>query len=140
MFPVLRLARRDGKAAVAGPDRRDPVPAGGSRQRVPGELRIHVRMDVNEARSYHLAVSVHGSSGRPVDFPDLYDLVACDCHVPGESGPPRTVNNPAILDEKIICHGILLFALSHLTRSASEPCRWVALRSTPPTVLLGLQG
>src|SRR5262249_43931561 len=124
VFPVFRLAGRDGEAAVAGHHRGDPVPAGGSRQRVPGELRVHVRVDVDEARGHNLAVGVHRPGGRAADFPDFDNPALFDSHVPGERGPPGTVNDPAVLNEKVICHGVLLFRPvppDEVRRRASSP-------------------
>ena len=87
--------RRERDAAVAEHDRRDAVPARRRRVGIPRELRVEVRVDVDEARASRTRRR-RRSSRRPRagDLADLDDPVAVDRDVAGEAGARRCRRRP----------------------------------------------
>jgi hypothetical protein len=87
-------ARRQGEAAVAHDDAGHPVPARARAERIPRDLRVHVSVAVDEARSHHPMARVDLVAPARVDGADARDAVTADADVgavarEARSRPPR---------------------------------------------------
>ena len=115
---------RDREAAVAGDDGRDAVEARRRERGVPEDLRVVVRVDVDEAGcddvparvELPLAVEV-GADGR--------DLAVRDRDVGARAGRARAVDDGATLDDEIGGHGV---SCREEPAGISRPSVWTAAR------------
>jgi hypothetical protein len=102
---VVGPARRDAEAAVPGGDGRDAVESGRVAQPVPGDLRVIVRVRIDDARRDHEPVGVDGALG-PLA------VVAADAHHPtvgdGDVREPArhagAVDHKTAVDEEVVHH------------------------------------
>src|SRR5262249_24821923 len=93
--------RRNAEAAVADDHRGDPVPGRDREPAVPEELRVVVRVDVDEARRDDRPLRHQRSTRRPVDPPERDDGPVADAEV----APPRrragAIDERAAADDEI---------------------------------------
>jgi hypothetical protein len=101
---VLGLRGGEREAAVADEDRRDPVPRRGGRRRVPVQLRVVVRVDVDEARRHGQAVGIELFGAPLVDPTDLGDAPVAHGDVGREGGQARPVDDPPAPDDEVEAH------------------------------------
>src|SRR5688572_7114822 len=101
---VLLRARRQREAAVAHHDRRDAVVAGRRGERVPENLRVHVRVAVHESRGDDLPLGVYALPTALADAPYRRDPAAAHAGVRPEPGHAGTVDYRAILDYEVVGH------------------------------------
>ena len=103
----LGPARRDPHPAVAHDDAGDAVPGRGRHRAIPADLRVVVRVRVDEAGGDHEIGGIdHG--GRAARHPaDLGDPAIGDGHVGLARLRPRTVHQRAVLDHEVVGHGFL---------------------------------
>ena len=99
---VAGLHRREGHAAVAHHHRGDAVPAAGARERIPEELRVEVRVRVDEAGRHQAAGGVDRPPAALRHRPDRDDAVAFDRDVGGEGRPARAVHHAAVADDQVV--------------------------------------
>jgi hypothetical protein len=98
----LRPAWRDAHAAVAHHDRGHPVPRRRRHRAVPADLRVVVRVRIDEARRDDQAIRVEGSLRGPADIlPDLEDLSRGDRDIGMPRRRARSVDDGAVPDQKI---------------------------------------
>ena len=107
-LPVFSLTRRQGKATIAHYHAGDPVPARTAAERVPGDLRIHMRVTVDEPGGDDQPVGVNGPFCRPVDAADLDDPAALDPDIGAIAGHSRTIHHRTVLDQQVEAHRDLL--------------------------------
>ncbi len=131
---VLVAAGREREAAVAAEHRRDAVQWRGTRRRIPEQLRVVVRVEVDESGRHHQAIGVERAGCNLIDVADLHDASVGDRDVGSAPRCTRAVHDGAVLDEEIDAHGTWsssgtgwrksLDAFSHVTlrMSASETC------------------
>src|SRR5207244_6947925 len=103
---VFGAAGRDRVAAVPGHDRRDAVVAGGRRERLEGELRVVVRVDVDDARHDDEAVGVDGSPGAR-EAADVGDEAVADADVGAAHGEARAVDDGPASDDGVEHYGVV---------------------------------
>ena len=101
---VLGHAGRQREAAIAHHHRRNAVPARAAAQRIPGDLRVHMGMAVDEARRHDQAVGVDGAVGGRRDAADLDDAAVPDADIGGEARLSGAVDDGAATNEKIEGH------------------------------------
>ena len=102
---VVGAARRDGEAAVAGGDGGDAVQRRRVAERVPGELRVVVGVDVDDARRDHQAVGVDHLVGRLAREPaDGGDAPVADRDVGDLPGQAGAVDDEAAADQQVVGH------------------------------------
>ncbi len=129
---VLVAAGREREPAVPAEHGRDAVQRRRARSRVPEQLRVVVRVQVDESRRDDEAVGVDRARRGVVDIADLDDASAHDRDVGAPRRGARPVHHGAVLDEEVESHGSRsssgtgwrksLDAFSHVTlrMSASE--------------------
>ena len=88
--------RRDGEAAVPGERRGDAVERRRREGTVPEDLRVVVRVDVDEPGGDDLAGGVDGLGGFGVDGPDRGDLAVGDPDVGSTAGRSRSVKGQGL--------------------------------------------
>ena len=102
---VVRAAGRDAEAAIAGRHRRDAVQRGGVAQRIPGDLRVVMRVGIDDSRCDDEAVGVERLVGRFTGQPaDGRDDAVGDRHVGRPSGNPGAVDDETAADQEVM-HG-----------------------------------
>ena len=79
------------------PCQHDDVPSG-----IPRELRVEVRVDVDEARCHREAVGVDGARAAATDPADFDDAVALDRDVAGERVGSGAVDDRSALDHQVV--------------------------------------
>ena len=102
----LAVARRDGSAALSVDLRRDALRHLRRSVRLDDEIRVGMRVRVDEAGAHDAARGVDGGIGsigvRPVGCPhDVDDSVAFDKYVAVEAGSAGAVYDKSVLDD---CH------------------------------------
>ena len=102
---LLGTARRQREAAIAHDHGGDAVPAGAAAEPVPRDLRIHVRVAVDEARRDDQAVGVDRALGDRGHASDLDDAPAGDSHVAAVAGGTRAIDDRSVADQEIESHG-----------------------------------
>src|SRR4029450_14082773 len=98
---IGRPAGRDGETAVADHGRGDAVPDAARGVRVPGILRVVVRVDVDEAGCDHEAARVDLPRPAGAGVTDLRDPAARDHHVGTPRGPAAAVHHRAAPNHEI---------------------------------------
>jgi len=98
---VGRLAGREADAAVAHHQRGDAVPRRRRAQRVPGDLGVEVRVDVDEAGRDDGAARVDDLAGRAVVAADADDAIAGDGDVGLEGQPSAAIDHQAAADHEV---------------------------------------
>ncbi len=115
---VLLLAGGEADTAVADDDRGDAVQVRRRAERVPGDLRVEVRVDVDEARGDDLAAGVDDLGGGAVVLAHGGNSVPGDGDVGLERRSARAVDNGSSADHEISFHARLLLVLKRRHRSA----------------------
>ena len=111
---VLGPARRDREPAVAGDDARDAMPRRRRERGVPVDLRVVVRVDVDEPRGHHVPVGLEDA--RAVEaLADLGDATVGDGDVGPHARRTRAVDDGAAANDEICAH--VTVPLGCLTRS-----------------------
>jgi len=101
---LVRPARREREAAVAHDHRGHAVPARARAERVPGDLRVHVGVPVDEARRYDEPARGDLLAPALVDAPDAGNAPTSHAHVGAEGGQSRAVDHLAATDHQVVCH------------------------------------
>ena len=101
---IRRLAGREGHAAVAEQCGRDPVPTDRRQQRIPADLGIEVRMQVDEAWGHEFAGRIDLFRAPGTDFADGGDHVPVDGDVGSRWFAAGPVGYRAIADDEIVGH------------------------------------
>jgi hypothetical protein len=105
----LRLARRDADAAVAHHHRRHAVPARGRGRAIPADLRVVVRVRVDEAGSDNQAGGIDNTVGFVGDFflngNDL-SIQNPDIHAFGRRA--GAVHHRAVANQEVQSHGQII--------------------------------
>ena len=83
------------------------MPAGGTSDRVPCQLGVQMRVDVDEAGGHHQSVGVDLAQCRPVDSSNLDNTVTLDGNVGGPGRDAGAVHDRATADDQIVSHGLL---------------------------------
>ena len=100
--------RGEAEAAVADGDRRDAVPARQGAVRIPEDLGVVVRVQVDEARrNVHTGRVDDAGSRRGVDTTHRHDLSALDGDVATSSRRPGPVEDQSVFDNDVVvlaCH------------------------------------
>ena len=100
----LGLARRDADAAVAHHDRGHAVPRGAGEQRIPANLRVVVRMRIDEARRDDQFAGVDGALRAVADLADFRDRSILDRDIRANARSAGAVDHGAVFDYEIVCH------------------------------------
>ena len=103
-------ARRQGEAAIAHDHAGHALVAGAGADRVPEDLRVHVGVAVDEARRHHVTLGIERLLGGRGDAADLGDLSVLDADVAAITRQAGTVDDHAVLDDEVECHGSPPFA------------------------------
>jgi hypothetical protein len=93
-----------GKAepAVADHGGRDPVPARQGAVGIPEQLRVVVRVQVDETRSDDEAVGIQHLRARVgIDMADLRDDAGSNADIRPVAGNPRSIDDGSLLDDDI---------------------------------------
>ncbi len=103
--PIIRPARRERDTAVAEDDARDAVPAAGRGDRVPRQLGVEVRVDVDEAgrddRTRGVDVAPAGFTDRRFDGGDA---IADDPDITVIGGRPGAVDDHTPANHDVVAH------------------------------------
>jgi hypothetical protein len=87
------------------------MPAGGSEQRIPEDLGIVMGVDIDKPGSDGETISLDDLPCIATDFPDGDDAASADRDIAGIALRARPVIDPAVFDQQIVTHKVLL---SHL--------------------------
>ena len=98
---VVLSQRGDGEPAVAGDDRRHAVQRRRARRGIPHQLRVVVRVDVDDTGSDDQAVTVEGAARGLVGVADADDAAVADADVGAVAGPARAIDDLAIAQQKV---------------------------------------
>ena len=98
---VIGSGGREPEPTVAADDGRDAMERGRARGRIPRELRVVVRVDVDEPRRDHEASCVDPASRRLRPSADRHDPAVPDPDVGSPSDPPGAVDDGAARYEEI---------------------------------------
>ena len=102
---VVGPARRDAEAAVAGGHGRDAVEGGRVAQPVPGDLRVVVRVRVDDARRDDEPVGVDGALGPLAAVaPDAHHPTVGDGDVGEPAGHAGAVDHQPAVDQEVVHH------------------------------------
>jgi len=96
---LIGLARRQRKATVAHEDAGDTVPARTCAHRIPGHLRVHVGVPVNEAGRDDQSVGVDGACRGLIDSSDFGDAPGADADIGLIARRTAAVDHRAVLDQ-----------------------------------------
>ena len=80
------------------------MPARAGAERIPEDLRVHVRMPVDEARRNHRTLGVDDFFGGFIQLANGGNLAAGDSHVGAKAGRPGAIDNLGITNDKIQRH------------------------------------
>ena len=94
-LPVAGLTGSEGHSAVSEQRRGHAVPGDGSQQRIPADLCIEVRVDIDEAGSNRVPRSIDLFPPGGADLSDRGDGVAIDGNVCSDGLVPRPVDHHA---------------------------------------------
>ena len=103
--PVLfaRPYRREADTAIAHHDRGDAVPGRRSEQRIPADLPVVVRVDVDEAGGDHQPVRIHRAPRRfTLEVADLGDDPVVNRYISLPSRLTGSVNERAATDNQVV--------------------------------------
>ena len=110
-----RLHRRHAHAAVAHDDGGHAVPRRAGDHRIPRDLRVVVRVRIDEAWCQHQAARVeHALGGQAVAPADRADETVLDAEVAHEAGAAGSVDDPRVLDQQIEHRGPLSISFNSL--------------------------
>ena len=115
-FAVLRPARRERHPAVADQGRGDAVAGHRRDVRIPADLRIEVRVHVDEAGRDRQALGVEFASTLAVDGADCRDRARIDGKVARNGLAAQTVHELAAPDNEFVRHSSLLLDLTIVSR------------------------
>ena len=101
---VRGAARRDGEAAVADHGGGDAKRGRGRGARIPGELRVVMRVVVDDPRHQGQAAGVNCFFCAVLDFPDFRNAAVLDTHVSMPGRRTRTVEQQRAADHEVV-HG-----------------------------------
>ena len=101
-----RLGRGDAEAAIADHRRGHAMPRRDAEHAIPQDLRVVVRVHIDEARRHDLAGGVDGRGGRPVGLAQGDDLAVLDADVADEARLARAVDDRAARDLQIEGHDV----------------------------------
>ena len=101
---VVGLGGREREAAVAGEDGGDAVPRRRRRRRLPVQLRIVVRMDVDESRRDDAPVGVDGARCALRHPADADDAAVAHGDVGAVGRHARAVDDPAAAYDEVEAH------------------------------------
>src|SRR5690606_18805094 len=124
--------RRQREAAVAGDDAGDAVERGRVADRVPGDLRVVVRVRVDDARRHHSSVGVELAPGPATrEAADRRDRAAGDADVGVPRRHPRTVDDEPVANDEVE-HGATSLCLPTRYPPLPPPARrtWRSTRAT----------
>jgi hypothetical protein len=113
---VRRPAGRDGEAAVADDDGGHPERGGRRRERIPGELGVVVRVDVDDAGRQHEAAGVDATRGGAGILADGRDAPVLDGDGARPRGAAEAVDDGRVVDHEVMHDGVLLKAQSRRGR------------------------
>src|SRR6267378_4570958 len=122
--PVRRTARRDGEAAVADDRGGDAERRRGRGARIPGELRVVMRVVVDDPRHQRQAAGIDCFFCAVLDFSDFRDAAVLDAHVSVPGRRTQTVEKQRAADREVV-HG-------------GWPVYWRAMELLKRVVLLAL--
>ena len=104
---VLAARRREREPAVAGDDGGDAVPRRRRRGRLEHQLRVVVRVDVDEAGREHEPVGFeHGGRRVAGDAADAPDAPVAHLHVGDRRRATRAVDDPSPPDQQVSWHAV----------------------------------
>ena len=126
---LLGLRRCEREAAVPHDDGRHTLPAGAPRHGVPEELRVEVRVPVDEARRDDVALGVDLAPARFADPSDGRDRGAGDPDVRPVRAQARSVDDRAVADHQVVVHRSPSAHLASRSRRVAP-----GTRGPPPTV------
>ncbi len=101
---VGRGARGERKSTVAHHHGRDTVPARAGAERVPEDLRVHVRVAVDETGCDDQAVGVDDLAGALANLTDRGDPAVADGDVGVIAGQTGAIDQHAVLDDEVVGH------------------------------------
>ena len=84
---------------------------GGGGESVPAQLRVEMRVDVDEAGGEHLAACVEFGIGRTGEVADGENLSVFDGDVAMLLGRARTVDDPRVADDQVCVAHVCSFCL-----------------------------
>ena len=105
-FAVGRAAGRKGHAAVAQQRGGHPVPTDGRAVRVPADLGVEVRVDVDEAGRDRHALGIDLAMTLVGDLADCGDHPTVDANVSSRGFPPGPVDKHSAANDKVMGHGV----------------------------------
>ena len=100
-IPLLLAQRRERQRAVPGHDRRDPVLQRRARLPVPAQLRVVVRVRVDEAGRGGVAVGVDLARAALGHAAHAGDPPAANADLPPIAGHPRSVVDVGVADDEV---------------------------------------
>ena len=101
-------ARREREAAISHHHAGNALEAGAGADRIPEDLGVHVGMAVDEARRHDMARGVDRlARGGAIDAADLDDPAIAHTHVAAITRQSGSVDDHAVLDDEVECHGNL---------------------------------
>ncbi|HMD63044.1 MAG TPA: hypothetical protein VKF83_03605, partial [Stellaceae bacterium] len=103
-LPVLRLAGRQRKPAIAHHDTGDAMPARAAAERVPVDLRIHMRVPVDEPGRDDQPVGIDRALSGGTDAANLDDPPAPDPDIRAVARHPGSIHHGAVLDQQVEAH------------------------------------
>ena len=106
VLAFVRCARRERHTAVPEHHARHAVPAAARAERIPGDLRVEVRVDVDEPRRHDLALGIELARAAILDRADGGDAVAVDRDVADPAGRARAVDDETVANDEIVGHGV----------------------------------
>jgi hypothetical protein len=110
-FGLATAHRRQRQRAIADNDAGRAVVARERAQRIPGDLGVIVAVIVDKARGDRLTADIDDRVGSTRQFADLDDLAVLDGDIAMERRHARAVDDPAVLDQNVVRHlVVLLFA------------------------------
>jgi hypothetical protein len=101
---VLLGARSQGEAAIAHDDRRHTVPAGATPEGIPKDLRIHMRVAVDEPWRDDMSVRVDDFVSRSTDFANRSNTTTLDSDVGLVAWQAGAVNDGTPANDQIVRH------------------------------------
>ena len=106
-LPVGRLAGREGHSTVAEQRRGDAMPGNRRDLRVPADLGVEMRVQVDEAGGYRQPARGELFPAGLRHFPDFHDSVAVDRDVGLERRCAGPIDDVAPSNDQIMGHGVL---------------------------------
>ena len=107
---LLRATRRNTHPAVAHQDAGHPVPARTGEQRVPGDLRVVMSMNIDKTRRDHAAVGVDCPRGRSGCRANVDDNPILDSDSTVKEPRASTVTNLSVRNEQVVGHASPLYS------------------------------